>query len=270
MTDTRPPVILSVASRSFRVHEHLNSTSFATSPDDDAVVIGQGQQPALLWEITLPELTELASKSTDHRAVINAWRGGEKVGQIEFEYSHNFDGFTMTFVSKGDFTSIHVLSLSTPTTVVVIRSAMERRVVLIDSQTHAFIGGDIGPNDLNVVTFPAQNVRTGMQLIRDGVNALANGPRVVFSDSSVRAKQRCQNNRKAGWVGAIALAVAGALAVPSGGSSLVVVGGFLAAGAAGGAAAAVVENTSQQCMEDAEAKEAAEEEKDKQDEEGGE
>jgi hypothetical protein len=223
-----------------------------THPEEDAGVLQPDRQPPLMWEITLPELLELASQSTDYTAVVNAWRAGEKVGQLIFTYANDFDSLTMTFVAGGGFTSLHVLTLSAPTWAVVIRSADESRVLLIDSQTHEVLGGD-PTEDLDVLVFPAFQVQHGLQSIRTAVDALADAPGVAYGGTA--AGTRCKNNRKAGWTAAIAVAVGAALAVPTGGSSAVAVAGFLAAGAAGGAGAAIVDNQYGTCMDEAEEKE---------------
>jgi len=142
-----------------------------------------------------------------------------------------------------------------PTTPVVVRSAEGESIVVIDIESGKIVGGDEDQlNDLNVLIFPAQNVARGLQGLRDSVNALANAPKVVFSDKAT-GQQRCKNNRKSGWTIAIAVAVGAALAVPTGGSSAVAVAGFLAAGAAGGAGAAMTDNAYQECMEGVEEKE---------------
>ena len=75
----------------------------------------------------------------------------------------------MTFVAQSDFTSLRVLSLSTPTAAVVIRTATEHRVVLIDRATNTVIGGDDDPNDLDVLIFPAKQVMSGLEEIQDGL-----------------------------------------------------------------------------------------------------
>lgn len=222
-------------------------------------MLGEGQEPAIVREITLPELLELASMSTNCTAVIDGWRGNQKVGQIKLEYTEDYNSFTMTFVAKSDFTSLHVLSLISDTWVVVIRSATDYRVVLIDSTTHQVIGGD--PEErLDVVIFPARQVQSGLEGIRDGLDALKDGPQVVFSDESADAKRRCQNNRRAGWVKAIGTAVGLVVTVGTGGSALVAIAAFAAAGAVGGAMAAETDNDATKCMKKAEAEAEEEEE----------
>jgi hypothetical protein len=274
LPDPLAPELLATSSSELRVHEHLLSVA-VTHRDEDAGMLGPGQEPALWWEITLPELLELASQSTDYTAVVNAWRGGEKVGQIIFRYAGDFDSFTMTFVASNDFVSLHVLSLSAPTWAVVISSADMTRVILIDSQTHEVLGGDAETDDLDVLIFPAQQVLTGLQAIRGDLEALVNGPQVAFGAATDRA--RCKNNRKAGWVAAIALSLTVALAVPTGGSSVAAFALFGAAGAAGGAAAAATDNAYGTCMDEAEekerqdraAREAAQEQQEEEDPQGG-
>ena len=79
------PAILDAPNRRILVHEHFNSVTF----EEDQVVLGDGQEPPIVWEITLPELIDLASKSTNCTAVVDGWRGNQKIGQIKLEYTEN-------------------------------------------------------------------------------------------------------------------------------------------------------------------------------------
>lgn len=239
------PTILDTPNRRILVHEHFNSVTF--EEDRVAGVLGEGQKLPIVWEITLPELLEEASMSTDWEAVVDGWRGNQKVGQIKLAYTNNYNSFTMTFVAKSDFTSVHVLSLISATWVVVIRTATEYRVVLIDSTTHQVLGGDT--ERLDVLIFPFREVKGEMEGIRDGLEALKDGPQVVFQESS-SAKERCQKNRKAGLVGVVGTAVLAGLSVT--GVGLAAVASFAIIGAMGGAAAALVDNNARTCMEEAE------------------
>jgi len=243
MSDPRPPVILSAPNRNFRVRGHFNSATF----EDDQVRLGEGQELPLVWEITLPELVELASLSTNCSAVIDGWRGNQKVAQIKLAYADDYDSFEMTFIAQSDFTSLRVLSLSTPTAAVVIRSATERRVVLIDRATNRVLGGDDGLNDLDVVIFPYRQVRSGMEGIRDGLEALADGPGLVFRETV----EDCKTERKIGWVMVVAGTVLAGLSFPVAAPAAAVVAGAVAIGALGGAGAAKVDHDARECTEKA-------------------
>jgi len=239
-----PPTVIQGDFGVVVAHPHFSSISFAPV---NAGVLGS-QESSITWEMTLPQLISEASQSADHVATVNAWRAGIKLGEMEFRWDLNFSSFTVTFRTASDFTAIHVLTLIYPTTAVVVTTSTSRKVLIVNTITGTVTGDDSQTPD-NVLIFPAQQVGGAFEAIRPQVQALIDGPAVLFSDET---EQQCRNDRNADMTIAIGGAVLATLAVIAAPVSLAVaVGTVLTAGAVGGAAAAKAENTYQRCAGDA-------------------